>query len=154
MPSLTWIGKDAVQQLHRQIPYRLLRCDDALSVAATADGNLLVEGDNLHTLKALLPYYAGKVKCIYIDPPYNTGNEGWVYNDAVNAPEMKAWLADALAGHPVKLDDLSRHDKWLCMMYPRLVLLHELLAENGSLWMSIDDNEVHHARAILDEDFW
>ncbi len=66
---------------------------------------------------------------------------------------MKAWLADALAGHPVKLDDLSRHDKWLCMMYPRLVLLHELLAENGSLWMSIDDNEVHHARAILDEIF-
>ena len=153
MPSLTWIGKDAVQQLHRQIPYRLLRCDDALSVAATVDGNLLVEGDNLHALKALLPYYAGKVKCIYIDPPYNTGNEGWVYNDAVNAPEMKAWLADALAGHPVKLDDLSRHDKWLCMMYPRLVLLHELLAENGSLWMSIDDNEVHHARAILDEVF-
>ena len=153
MPSLTWIGKDAVQQLHRQIPYRLLRCDDALSVAAAADGNLLVEGDNLHALKALLPYYAGKVKCIYIDPPYNTGNEGWVYNDAVNAPEMKAWLADALAGHPVKLDDLSRHDKWLCMMYPRLVLLHELLAENGSLWMSIDDNEVHHARAILDEMF-
>ena len=85
MPSLTWIGKDAVQQLHRQVPYRLLRCDDALSVAATADGNLLVEGDNLHALKALLPYYAGKVKCIYIDPPYNTGNEGWVYNDAVNS---------------------------------------------------------------------
>lgn len=63
MPSLTWIGKEAVQQLHRQIPYRLLRCDDALSVAATGDGNLLVEGDNLHALKALLPYYAGKVKC-------------------------------------------------------------------------------------------
>ena len=97
-----------------QVPYRLLRSHDALSVAAPADGNLLIEGDNLHALKALLPYYAGKVKCIYIDPPYNTGNEGWVYNDAVNAPEMKAWLADALARHPVKLDDLSRHDKWSC----------------------------------------
>ncbi len=153
MPSLTWIGKDAVQQYHRRVPYRLLHSHDELSVAAVADGNLLVEGDNLHALKALLPYYAGKVKCIYIDPPYNTGNEGWVYNDAVNAPEMKAWLADALRGQPVKLDDLSRHDKWLCMMYPRLVLLHELLREDGSLWVSIDDNEVHHTRAILDEVF-
>ena len=107
MPSLTWIGKDAVQQLHRQIPYRLLRCDDALSVAAAADGNLLVEGDNLHTLKALLPYYAGKVTMPSgTRVPNTTGNEGWVYNNTVNAPEMKAWLADALAGHPVKLDDL------------------------------------------------
>jgi adenine-specific DNA-methyltransferase len=153
MPSLTWIGKEAVQQLHRQIPYRLLRCDDTLSVAAPADGNLLVEGDNLHALKALLPYYAGKVKCIYIDPPYNTGNEGWVYNDAVNAPEMKAWLADALAGQPVKLDDLSRHDKWLCMMYPRLVLLRNLLRQDGVIVVAIDDNEFANLRLLLDEVF-
>ena len=112
-----------------------------------------MQGDNLQALKALLPYYAGKVKCIYIDPPYNTGNEGWVYNDASTAPEMQRVAGGRLVGQPVKLEDLSRHDKWLCMMYPRLVLLHELLAENGSLWMSIDDNEVHHARAILDEIF-
>jgi adenine-specific DNA-methyltransferase len=153
MPSLNWIGKEAVVDYHRQVPYRLLRCHPELSAGDALAGNLLIEGDNLHALKALLPYYAGKVKCIYIDPPYNTGNEGWVYNDAVNAPEMKAWLADALAGQPVKVDDLSRHDKWLCMMHPRLVLLRELLTEDGSLWMSIDDNEVHHARLLLHEVF-
>ena len=113
-------------------------------------GNLLVQGDNLLALKALLPHYAGQVKCIYIDPPYNTGNEGWVYNDAVNSPEMRDWLGKVVGG---EAEDLSRHDKWLCMMYPRLVLLREMLCEGGSLWMSIDDNEVHHARSIMDEIF-
>ena len=150
MPTLTWIGKEAVVGHHKQVPLHLLVEDPARGAGGAAVDNLLIEGDNLLALKALLPRYAGQVKCIYIDPPYNTGNEGWVYNDAVNSPEMRAWL-----GHVVgsEAEDLSRHDKWLCMMYPRLVLLRELLSDDGSLWMSIDDNEVANARAILDEIF-
>jgi adenine-specific DNA-methyltransferase len=126
-----------------------LRCNAELSVGEES-GNLLVQGDNLLALKALLPYYAGQVKCIYIDPPYNTGNESWVYNDRVNSPEMREWLGRVVGGDS---EDLSRHDKWLCMMYPRLVLLREMLREDGSIWISIDDNEVHNARSILDEIF-
>ena len=149
MPTLNWIGKDAVVNHHKEVPFHLLRCDPKRSVGEDS-GNLLVQGDNLLALKALLPHYAGQVKCIYIDPPYNTGNENWVYNDAVNSPEMRNWLGRVVGG---EAEDLSRHDKWLCMMYPRLVLLRELLAEDGSLWMSIDDNEVQNARAILDDIF-
>lgn len=150
MPTLNWIGKDAVVEHHKDVPYHLLRCDPDLSVGGVGDGNLLVQGDNLLALKALLPYYAGQVKCIYIDPPYNTGNESWVYNDNVNSPEIQAWLGQVVGK---EAEDLSRHDKWLCMMHPRLALLRQLLAEDGSFWMSIDDNEVHHARIILDEVF-
>jgi site-specific DNA-methyltransferase (adenine-specific)/adenine-specific DNA-methyltransferase len=150
MPTLDWIGKQAVLNHHNEVPFHLLRCNPELSVGADGGGNLLVQGDNLLALKALLPYYAGQVKCIYIDPPYNTGNEGWVYNDNVNGPEMREWLGKVVGG---EAEDLSRHDKWLCMMYPRLVLLHEMLREDGSLWMSIDDNEMHYARNVLDEIF-
>lgn len=110
--------------------------------------NLLVQGDNLLALKALLPYYAGKVKCIYIDPPYNTGNEGWVYNDNVNSPEIRQWLKQVVGKEG---EDLSRHDKWLCMMYPRLALLREFLSEDGAIFISIDDNEVQNLRAVMDE---
>ena len=150
MPTLNWIGKQAVVNHHNEIPFRLLKCREDLSVGEPDSGNLLVQGDNLEALKALLPYYAGQVKCIYIDPPYNTGNEGWVYNDAVNSPEMRDWLGKVVGG---EAEDLSRHDKWLCMMYPRLALLKELLSDDGSLWMNLDDTEVHHARAVLDELF-
>jgi len=150
MPTLDWIGKAAVRNHHLEVPFHLLRADAALSCGAPAAGNLLVEGDNLLALKALLPYYAGQVKCIYIDPPYNTGNEQWVYNDNVNSPEMRSWLGRVVGG---EAEDLSRHDKWLCMMYPRLTLLRQMLREDGSLWMSIDDNEVQNARCILDEIF-
>jgi len=150
MPTLDWMGKKAVLNHHNEVPYHLLRCNGSLSVGDVGSGNLLVQGDNLLALKALLPYYAGQVKCIYIDPPYNTGNEGWIYNDAVNSPEMRDWLGRAVGG---ETEDLSRHDKWLCMIYPRLQLLRQFLREDGSLWMSIDDNEIHHARAILDEIF-
>ena len=115
---------------------------------ADLTGSLLIHGDNLEALKALLPVYAGKVDCVFIDPPYNTGNEGWVYNDAVNSPIMREWLRKT-----VDRDDLLRHDKWLCMMWPRLRLLYELLSEKGSIWITLDDNEVHHARAALDEIF-
>ncbi len=111
-------------------------------------GNLIVQGDNLHALKALLPRYAGQVKCIYIDPPYNTGNEGWVYNDNVNSPEIGKWLGDVVGK---EAEDLSRHDKWLCMMYPRLVLLKQFLQKDGAIFISIDDNEVASLRLLMDE---
>lgn len=150
MPTLDWIGKGAVVNHHNEVPFRLLKCREDLSVGEPGSGNLVVQGDNLEALKALLPYYAGKVKCIYIDPPYNTGNEGWVYNDAVNSPEMRDWLGKVVGGES---DDLSRHDKWLCMMYPRLNLLKEMLCESGSIWISIDDNEGYSLRYILNEIF-
>ncbi len=150
MPTLDWIGKSAVVNHHREVPYHLLKCDKALSVGDPGTGNLLVQGDNLVALKALLPYYAGKVKCIYIDPPYNTGNEGWVYNDNVNSPEMRQWLGKVVGK---EAEDLSRHDKWLCMMYPRLALLREFLREDGAIFVSIDDNEVQGLRALMDELF-
>lgn len=148
MPTLDWIGKNAVVNLHREVPSRQLLCDESLSVGNESDGNLLVEGDNLAALKALLPQYAGKVKCVYIDPPYNTGHEGWAYNDNVNSPEIRRWIK-AVVGK--EGDDLSRHDKWLCMMYPRLALLREFLTPDGVIFVSIDDNELHHLLNIMDE---
>lgn len=132
------------------MPKRLLHCDGALSVRDADAGNLLVEGDNLEALKALLPYYGGQVKCIYIDPPYNTGNEGWVYNDSVTSPEVRAWLGKVVG---CEAEDLSRHDKCLCMMNSRLRLLRDFLAPDGSLWVSIDDDEGHYLNAMLDEVF-
>lgn len=150
MPTLDWIGKKAVVNHHRDVPYRLIHCDKDKSVGDPDAGNLLVQGDNLEALKALLPYYAGKVKCIYIDPPYNTGNESWVYNDNVNSPEIKAWLG-ATVGK--EAEDLSRHDKWLCMMYPRLRLLREFLRNDGLILVSVDENEHHHLALLMDEIF-
>ena len=157
MPTLNWIGKDAVVNHHKQVPFRLLKCNEKLSVPPLPRGegrgegeNLLIQGDNLEALKALLPYYAGQVKCIYIDPPYNTGNEGWVYNDNVNSPEMRDWLGKVVGG---EAEDLSRHDKWLSMMFPRLVLLRELLSDDGSIFVNIDDNEQADLRLVLNEVF-
>ncbi len=150
MPTLDWIGKKAVIDHHRQVPYRLLKCDASLSAGDPDSGNLLIQGDNLLALKALLPYYAGKVKCIYIDPPYNTGNEKWVYNDAVNSPEMQRWLGKVVGG---EAEDLCRHDKWLCMMYPRLSLLRDFLTEEGVIFVSIDDTEAHNLKSVMNEIF-
>ncbi len=150
MPTLDWIGKKAVVEHHKQVPFHLLRGNDALSVGEPGSGNLLVQGDNLLALKALLPYYAGQVKCIYIDPPYNTGNENWVYNDNVNSPEMREWLGKAVGK---EAEDLSRHDKWLCMMYPRLTMLSEFLRYDGVILVSIDDFEGYRLRILLDEIF-
>jgi len=150
MPTLNWLGKKAVENHHRQVPFHLLKDVPELSVGDPGSGNLLVEGDNLLALKALLPYYGGQVKCIYIDPPYNTGEENWVYDDNVNSPEIRNWLGKVVGG---EFDDLSRHDKWLCMMYPRLSLLKEFLREDGSIWISIDDTEIHHLRDLMDEIF-
>jgi 16S rRNA G966 N2-methylase RsmD len=102
MPTLNWIGKEAVVDHHRRVPTRLLECDRELSVGDPEAENLLVEGDNLEALKALLPRYRGQVKCIYIDPPYNTGNEGWVYNDNdnVNDPTSANGWAKSSAKRP------------------------------------------------------
>ena len=151
MPTLDWIGKQAVVRHHTEVPFHLLKEEPELSCGGEAGaGNLIVQGDNLKALKALLPHYGGQVKCIYIDPPYNTGNEGWVYNDNVNSPEMKRWLQNTVGKEG---EDLTRHDKWLCMMYPRLMLLKQFLRDDGSIWISMDDSEIHLLRCVMDEVF-
>ena len=148
MPTLEWIGKDKVVNHHQQVPYRVLEAQYTHN--AERSDNMIIRGDNLEALKSLLPKYEGKIKCIYIDPPYNTGNEGWVYNDNVNDPRIKKWLGEVVGKEG---EDLSRHDKWLCMMYPRLKLLHKLLADDGVIFISIDDTEVSYLRLICDEIF-
>ena len=150
MPEIVFKGKEYVYNHHLTVPYRPLLAHAGKGVGpANLAGNLVIHGDNLHALKSLLPRYAGAVDLIFIDPPYNTGNEGWCYSDGVNSPIMKEWLST----NPVDGEDMLRHDKWLCMMWPRLVLLRELLSERGSLWMTLDDNEVHRARMVMDEIF-
>ncbi|MGH8434544.1 MAG: site-specific DNA-methyltransferase [Pseudomonas sp.] len=154
MPTLHWVGKDKVRHHHRDVPYRVLRdhyrFEASSETPANSTDNHIVHGDNLEALKGLLPEFEGKVKCIYIDPPYNTGNEGWVYNDNVNDPRIKKWLGQVVGKEG---EDMSRHDKWLCMMYPRLKLLHRLLADDGTIWLSIDDNAAALVRLVLDEVF-
>ena len=150
MPTLNFKGKVFVENHHLAVPYHELVPVKSKGLSATASlhDNLIVHGDNLAALKALMPNYHGKVKCIVIDPPYNTGNEGWAYNDRVNSPMMKDWF-----GTVVDRDDLTRHDKWCCMMMPRLKLLRELLADDGAIFITIDDNEVHRLRFLMDEVF-
>lgn len=150
MAQIQFKGKQFVQNHHLSVEYHELIPDKKKSLTDTVSlkDNLIIHGDNLKALKALLPTYAGQVKCIYIDPPYNTGNENWAYNDNVNSPMMQEWL-----GKAVDKDDLTKHDKWLCMMLPRLKLLRELLTEDGIIFASIDDIEVHHLRALMDEVF-
>ena len=159
MPTLDFKGKQHIYAHHLAVPYRPLIPDADKSVKRDADGgvpagahddNLIIHGDNLHALKALLPRYANRVKCIYIDPPYNTGSQAWVYNDRVNSPLMKAWLKE---NSPVDSEDLERHDKWLCMMWPRLQLLRELLADDGSIFVSIDDHEQWRLLGLMEEIF-
>ncbi|MCG2687911.1 site-specific DNA-methyltransferase [Candidatus Parcubacteria bacterium] len=150
MATIQFKGKEIVRNHHLTVPYHELVPDKkkSLTKKVSLNDNLIIHGDNLLALKALLPTYAGKVKCIYIDPPYNTGNEKWAYNDNVNSPMMKNWL-----GKVVDKDDLTRHDKWLCMMMPRLKLLRELLTDDGIIFVSIDDNEIHHLRNLIDDIF-
>lgn len=180
MPMLSWAGKAKVVNHHNDVPFRVLErkwgfCSHAEArgrgdFLATKDAkstkedgknlcelcdlcgkeNMIIHGDNLAALKALLPQYEGKVKCIYIDPPYNTGEEGWVYNDSVNDPQIKKWLGEVVGKEG---EDFSRHDKWLCMMYPRLRLLQKLLSDDGTIFISIDDNEFAHLRLVCDEIF-
>lgn len=151
MPTLNWIGKDKVVNHHLDVPFRTLEKQYTFAPnGGDGDGNMIIHGDNLDALKALLPMYEGRVKCIYIDPPYNTGNEKWVYNDNVNDPHIKAWLGKVVGAEG---EDLSRHDKWLCMMYPRLKLLQKLMAEDGVIFISIDDAEYANLKLICDEIF-
>jgi adenine-specific DNA-methyltransferase len=154
MPTLQWVGKDQVVNHHHEVPFRVLNTQSSYrapdGAPANTTANRIIHGDNLEALKSLLPELEGKVNCIYIDPPYNTGNEGWVYNDAVNDPKMKKWLGQVVGKEG---EDLSRHDKWLCMMYPRLKLLHRLLADDGVIFLSIDDNEQATLKLLMDEIF-
>ncbi|WOF43543.1 site-specific DNA-methyltransferase [Sphingopyxis indica] len=150
MTELSFKGKEFVYNHHLAVPFRPLVPDETKGIGPVAlDGNLVIHGDNLHALKSLLPLYAGKVDCIFIDPPYNTGNEGWCYDDNVNAPMIREWLES----NPIGIEDGLRHDKWCAMMWPRLRLLHELLADDGSIWITIDDNEGHRLKLMLDEVF-
>ncbi|MBR6734637.1 MAG: site-specific DNA-methyltransferase [Kiritimatiellae bacterium] len=165
MPMLKWAGKEKVVNHHNDVPFRVLERKWGWGSARTegpdnpetpeipggfAAENMVIHGDNLAALKALMPQYEGKVKCIYIDPPYNTGNEGWVYNDNVNDPQIKKWLGEVVGKEG---EDFSRHDKWLCMMYPRLRLLQKLLSNDGAIFISIDDNELCSLKFICDEIF-
>jgi len=155
MPTLEWIGKDKVVNHHLDVPFRVLERkysfdENGQHNEDNGSENMIIRGDNLEALKALLPRYEGRVKCIYIDPPYNTGNEGWVYNDNVNDPKIKKWLGEVVGKEG---EDLTRHDKWLCMMYPRLKLLQKLLAEDGAIFISIDDTEYANLKLICDEIF-
>ncbi len=156
MPTLHWIGKEKVVSHHQDVPYRVLEhkfgftADKGEQKEPSNSGNKIIHGDNLEALKSLLPEYEGKIKCIYIDPPYNTGNESWVYNDNVNHPKIKKWLGEVVGKDG---EDLTRHDKWLCMMYPRLKLLHKLLADDGVIFISIDDNEQANLKLLCDEIF-
>ncbi|WP_027393153.1 site-specific DNA-methyltransferase [Aquimarina latercula] len=154
MPTLNWIGKEKVINHHQDVPYKILEPQYTFTNGKeskdAASENKIIHGDNLEALKSLLPEYEGKIKCIYIDPPYNTGNEAWVYNDNVSHPKLKKWLGQAVGKES---EDLSRHDKWLCMMYPRLKLLHKLLTDDGVIFISIDDNEYQHLKLISDEIF-
>jgi len=129
MPLLHWLTRDTDIHAATSTPYRLLEEAREFSFGKRDTPNMLIQGDNLDALKALLPYYAGKVKCIFIDPPYNTRSAFEHY------------------------DDNLEHTKWLAMIYPRLELLRELLAEDGSIWVTIDDNEAHYLKVIMDEIF-
>ena len=152
MPTLDWIGKKKVVNHHLDVPFKVLNKQYTFSADGKAKNseNKIIHGDNLEALKALLPEYEGKIKCIYIDPPYNTGKEKWVYNDNVNDPRIKKWLGEVVGQEG---EDLTRHDKWLCMMYPRLKLLQKLLSEDGAIFISIDDNEHTNLKLICDEIF-
>ena len=149
MATLNWIGKEAVVNHDKEVPFKLLEKVPSASVGKESK-NLIIHGDNLEALKALMPFYKGKVKCIYIDPPYNTGNEKWLYNDKVNSPKIREWLGKVVGAEG---EDLTRHDKWLCMMYPRLKLLRDLLRDDGVIFVSIDDNEHCNLKQIMDEIF-
>lgn len=154
MPVLQFKGRVAIEGYHHTVPHHLLETVAKLSLTdgkgAGLDGNMIVEGDNLVALKSLLPTHSGRIDCIYIDPPYNTGKEGWVYNDKLTQPQFKEWYGKVVGREG---EDATRHDKWCCMIYPRLKLLRELLADDGVIFVSIDDNELHHLKALMSEIF-
>ncbi len=150
LPTLNWIGKEKIINHHQDVPYKVL--NKKYTYNANSSDNMIIHGDNLLALKSLLPMYEGLIDCVYIDPPYNTGaKEGqWVYSDNVDDPRIKKWLNEVVGSEG---EDLTRHDKWLCMMYPRLKLLHKLLATNGIIFISIDENELFNVKLLCDEIF-
>ena len=155
MPTLDWIGKNKVINHHQAVPFKVLERkysfdENGQHEEDNGSENMIIKGDNLEALKALLPRYEGRIKCIYIDPPYNTGFEGWVYNDNVNDPKIKKWLGKVVGKEG---EDLSRHDKWLCMMYPRLKLLRRLLSQDGVFFVSIGDDELTNLLYLVNEIF-
>ncbi len=152
MPTLDWIGKKKIVNHHLEVPFKVLDKKYTFSVdnQATESDNMIIHGDNLEALKALLPKYEEKIECIYIDPPYNTGEEKWIYNDKANDPQIQKWLNEVVGTED---KDLTRHDKWLCMMYPRLKLLQKLLSPKGCIFISIDENEIHNLLQICVEIF-
>src|SRR6266496_3188027 len=152
MPVIQFKGRTAVESYHRVVPHHALELDAGLSESRKPSlvGNLIIEGDNLIALKSLLPTHARRIKCIYIDPPYNTGEEGWVYNDNLTQPQFKEWIGQVVGK---EAEDATRHDKWCCMMYPRLQLLRELMTEDGIVFASIGEDEVHRLRMLMDEIF-
>ena len=151
MPRLDFRGKQSVYRHHETVPLRALVPDTERSLGSPGgEGNLIIHGDNLHALKSLMPEYEGRIKCVYIDPPYNTGNNGWVYSDNVNSPHLQDWLQEQRV---MEGGELARHDRWLCMMWPRLHLLRDLLSESGVIFVSIDTIEHHHLRMLMDEIF-
>ena len=153
MPTLNWIGKDKVVNHHQDVPFKVLEhkygftAEKGEQSEETKRGNKIIHGDNLEALKSLLPEYEGKIDVVYIDPPYNTGKESWIYNDNVNHPKIKKWLGEIVGKEG---EDLTRHDKWLCMMYPRIKLLHKLLSDEGAIFISIDDNEQASLKLMCD----
>lgn len=157
MANLNFNGKAFVLDYHKTLPSYRLEIDNNKSYVSGIDlfsseidrNNKIIHADNLYALNALLPEYKGKIKCIYIDPPYNTGKEDWLYNDNVNNELINSWFKEQNIDKSI----LDNHDKWLCMMWPRLKLIHELLAEDGFLFISIDDYEVHNLKKIVDEIF-
>ncbi len=151
MPTLDWIGKDKVINHHREVPFRVL--DEQYTYNTESSENMVIHGDNLLALKALLPQYEGRIKCIYIDPPYNKGNtkdKKWIYSDNVDDPQIIEWIGKVVGNEG---EDLVRHDKWLCMMYPRLKLLWKLLSNDGFIAISIDNVELFNLKQLCDEIF-
>ena len=150
MTELSFKGKEFVYNHHLAVPFRPLVIHQKKGIGKPSlDGNLVIHGDNLHALKSLLPLYAGKIDCVYIDPPYNTGKNDWSYNDQVSSPMIQEWLNS----NPISIDDALRHDKWACMMWPRMRLIKELMKPGAIIFASIDDNEVTTFKAILHEIF-
>ncbi len=155
MPTLNWIGKDKVVNHHLEVPFHVLERQYSFDEQGqhkedNGSESMIIHGDNLLALKSLLPKYEGKIKCIYIDPPYNTGEENWVYNDSVNDEQIKKWIGEVVGKEG---EDLTRHDKWLCMMYPRLKLLARLLSDDGVMTVSIGFHELNTLVLLLKEIF-
>ena len=149
MPTLQFKGKNIIWNHHLAVPFHTLdEVPELHYQPEKANGNMIIEGDNLIALKALLPQFAGRIKCVFIDPPYNTGEEGWAYNDKVNSPLINDWL-----GKVVGKDDLTRHDKWLCMMAPRLKIIKDLMSNDGAIFICIDENELPRLISLMDEIF-